>query len=213
MCRLREGDVCTRIPGIGWGIVLATFFPLSLQATPVNLNNFFADPTVTVATDGSSALLSEDPPFSEVNLANDPGLGDSQVIIAAPGIGLFFDYTFVEGVGEDDSMFVFLLDGSTGNSVGPMFSVFVDTTSSGTAIFDLTSLTGTSPGLVFSLQSGLADTNFNSTLTISNVHLDPVTAVPVPVAIANMVMGLGMLGMFARRSRIISSDRYCRLNM
>lgn len=80
------------MPIIGWGIVLAAFFPLSLQAASVDLNDFFADQTVAVVTDGSSALLSEDPQFSEVVLANDPGLGDPQVIIAAPGFGLIFDY-------------------------------------------------------------------------------------------------------------------------
>lgn len=108
-------------------------------------------------------------------------------------------------------MFVFLLDGLTGNSIGSTFEFFVETTSSGTVAFDLTSLTGTSLGLVFSLQSGLVDTGFNSTLTISNVRLDPVTAVPVPVAIVNMLMGLGMLGVFGRRSRV-NSERYCTLN-
>ncbi len=191
--------------------MLAAFSPLSLQAASINLNDFFADPTVTVASDGSSALLTEDPPFTEVSLSNDPGLGDPEVVVAAPGVGLFFDYSFTEALGEDDSVFGFLLDGTTGNSVGPVFEFFINAASSGTVAFDLSSLTGTQLGLVFSLQSGLVDTGFNSTLTISNIHLDPVTPVPVPVAIVNMLMGLGMLGVFGRWSRV-SSERYCTLN-
>ena len=61
---------------------------------PVDLNDFFADPTVTVAGDGSSALMAEDAIITPVLLANDPGLGDPNVIIAGAGTSLIFDFDF-----------------------------------------------------------------------------------------------------------------------
>lgn len=174
---------------------------LSVQAASVDLNNFFADPTVTVAVDGSSALLKEDPGFAEVLLADDPGLGDPEVIVAAPGTGLFFDYVFEEAGGEDDRVFAYLLEGATGNSLGPAFEFFTDTTSSGTVALDLSSLTGTQLGLSFALQSGPADSGYNSTLTISNVRLDALTTVPLPAAIVNMLVGLVILVTASQRLR------------
>jgi hypothetical protein len=175
--------------------------PFASHAIAINLNDFFADPTVTVAADGSSAFFAEEPGFSTVSLSNDPGLGDPNVIIPGAGIGLFFDYSFVEAAGEDDSVFQFVLDGVTGGSLGAMFEFSSTASSSGTVFFDLTSLVGTQLGLSFSLQSGVADTGSNSTLTISNVRLDPIAAVPAPIALVNLLLGLGGLSVFRKRKR------------
>ena len=51
------------------GLLYSQVAPATI--TPVNLNDFFADPTVSVAPDGSSAVISEDLFFSPVLLSNE----------------------------------------------------------------------------------------------------------------------------------------------
>lgn len=187
-------------------LVLFVLFPLQSLAIPIDMNDFFADPTVTVAADGSSASFLEEPGFAEVFLANDPGLGDPEVILASAGMGLFFDYDFVEAAGEMDSFFAYLLDGDTGFSIGSPFEFFIDTSSLGTVSFDLTSLAGTQIGLVFSLQSGFADTGVSSSLSISNVRIDPLVAtVPEPLVFVSMLIGLGMFVSFGWMRNVATS--------
>jgi len=184
--------VSIKLSKISWGFVLLLCLPSLSQAISIDLNNFFPDPTVTVTPDGSSAFFVEDPGFAEVTLSNDPGLGDPEIIIASQGMGLFFDYEFFEAPGEENSFFGFVLNGNIGSSVGPAYEYFADTSSSGSVSIDLTPLVGTQLGLAFSLQSGIGDTGFNSTLLISNVRLDPIV-VPIPSALVQMVLGLGLL--------------------
>ena len=42
----------------------------------IDLRGFYVDPSVTVATDGNSANMTEDPSLITVLLSNDPFLGD-----------------------------------------------------------------------------------------------------------------------------------------
>ena len=136
--------------------------------------NFFADPTVSIIGDGTTAIISEDPALESVLLSNDPGLGDDVVISSGPINSLFFTYNFVEGTGSDDSFSAFILD-SSGNSAGTGFEFFATEPSSGTVSFDLVPLTGEKPiGIQFQLNSE-DEVDFSSTVTI-----DTLTFIPEP---------------------------------
>ena len=177
--------------------------------TPIDLNDFFADPTVTVAPDGSSAVIAEDPGFFSVLLANDPGLGDPNVIIAGPGILLVFEYDFEESLTNVDEFGAFVLD-SSGFSAGPAFEFFTEVESGATVSFDLSSLTG-EPfiGLQFELNSIFGDSGVDSMVTIRNVRLespdtppdDPSGVIPEPLTGALGLLGLSAVGMAASRRR------------
>ena len=82
------------------GLMLLPILPAN--ATFIDLNDFFADPTVTVESTGFSALIEEDAglePEFPVILSNDPYLGDPEVIF--PGL-LSFEYDFMEGFENND---------------------------------------------------------------------------------------------------------------
>ncbi len=174
---------------------------VSVQATAIDLNDFFADPTVTVAVDGSSALMEEDQNLFTVLLSNDPGLGDPDIITAgtAPNF-LIFDFDFVEPAGNDDEFGAFVLD-SSGVSVGPAFEFFTQTPGSGTVTFDI-SLSALPPlpggpfGLQFQLSSLFDDAAFDSKVTISNVRI-----VPEPGSLLLFSAGFGTLLFRRRRSK------------
>ena len=158
---------------------------MSAQAVPINLNDFFffAGDPVTIAPDGSSATIGELDGVSPVLLSNDPGLGDPQVIIAASGVSLIFDYNFVEGSGSNDEFEAFILD-STGASAGTGFEFFTQSTSSGTVSFDLSGLTGEPIiGLQFQLSALSGDADLNSIVTVSNVRLESPAVIPEPSSI------------------------------
>ena len=169
------------------------------QAGPINLNDFFADPTVTVAVDGSSAVIAEDPLLSPVLLSNDPGLDDPEVIFAGPLTFLSFDFSFSEALGENDEFGAFVLD-SNGFNAGPGFEFFTQDTSSGTVAFDLSGLTAEPfVGLQFQLSSLVGDTRFDSELTISNVQT---TVIPEPSTLILVALGgLGLIGYGSRRRK------------
>lgn len=170
-------------------------------ATPINLNDFFADPSVTVAADGSSAALAEDASLSPVLLSNDPGLGDPEVVIAGLGLFLLFDFDFVEGLtGEADEFGAFLIDAGTGLSVGAMFEFFTQNTSMGSISFDLSGLVGTTLGLQFQLSALPGDTGLDSMVTVSNVRLQSVM-VSEPSTLALMLSGLAIGWLLRRRAR------------
>lgn len=157
----------------------------------INLNDFFADPSVTVNTAGTSASISEDLFFSSSLLANDPGLGDPNIIIPNIGTTLSFSYNFTEAVGENNEFGVFVVDGATGGSAGSAFELFTQDSSSGTISFDLTSLAGQTLGLQFSLSALFGDVGLDSLVTISNVFLQTsdVTIVPEPSTLLLFFIG------------------------
>ena len=182
--------------------LLGVVFAHSASAVMIDLNDFFADPTVTVAADGSTAFFEEDPDFFLVSLVNDPWFGDPDVIIPGPDQILSFDYDFMLGGPDDvDEFFAYVLDASTGLSVGSAFEFLVDVTSSGSVSFDLSSLAGLTLGLSFELAS-LDDFDFGSTLLISNLDISPAsTEVPEPGTLGLLFAGLLLGGLSRVRRR------------
>ena len=179
-------------------LILAPSLPAN--ATTIDLNDFFADPTVTVTPDGSLAILAEDPGFSTVLLANDPGLGDPEVIFAGSGLILTFNYVFDEPAGNNDEFGAFVLS-SVGVSAGTEYEFFTQDPGSGTVSFDLSGLVG-EPfiGMQFQLSSLFSDGAFTSTATVSNVNV-----VPEPATMILVGTGLvGLLGVSRKKFRKIS---------
>lgn len=173
----------------------------SAHAGLIDLNDFFAVPVpgVTVSLDGSTATFVEDPVLGVALLSNDPGLGDPEVIFGGVGQILSFDFDFIEPTESppnNDEFGAFIIDSSTGGSVGPAFEFFVQDTVSGTVSFDLSSLSGMTLGLQFQLSSLPVplDESLSSTLTISNVEL-----VPVPGAVLLGMIGLSVAGLKLRK--------------
>jgi hypothetical protein len=172
----------------------------SVHANSIDLNDFWADPTVTIAADGASALLEESDSLGTAFLSNDPFLGDPEVILAGPNVFLTFDYVFLENPLGDDEFGAWVIDPSTGLSLGAPLEFFLDTSGAGTISFDLTALTGmTGLGLQFQLSSLPGDADFNSSVEISNLRLETVPVVPVPAAATLAFIGFGVI--VARRGR------------
>lgn len=181
---------------------LALSVPGIAFSAVIDLNDFYADPTVTVAADGSTATIAEDPILSSTILSNDPGLGDPLIIIPDDGVLLTFDYVFTEGDLNDDEFGAYLIDATTGLALDTVdYAIFLDTSDSGTVVWDLSSLTTEILGLQFDLSRLANDGALNdSFVTISNVNL--IAAVPEPSTLA--LMGLGLLGLVfgQRRNRL-----------
>lgn len=198
----------TRTALSGTVLVALMLFSNASQAVAIDLNDFFFFPgdPVIVSADGSTATIGETSGVSPIILANDPGLGDPEVIIAGNNVGLQFDFTFTEGVGEDSAFSAFILDASTGTSVGPGFNFLANSSSSGTVLFDLTTLVGLTLGLEFDLFSfeapALALTG--SSVVISNVSLESLVAPEViPIPPAPLLMGLsGLLLLLVHRTSV-----------
>ena len=191
------------IPGMGVDLffrlaiaLVWSIAPVTLVAAPIDLNDFFADPTVTVAADGSAAALQEDPNLGAVLLSNDPGFGDPQVVFPAAGLLLLFNYDFIEGSGEADELGAFVIDAATGLSAGPSFEFFTQSSGSGTVAFDLTSLVGQTLGLQFQLSALPGDSGLSSIATVSQVRLEP-----VPEPSTTFLFASGFLLMLVRKKR------------
>ena len=175
-------------------LLLSGFFLFSVNTwaavIPIDLNDFFADPTVTVSTDGSSAFLEEDPGFFSVILSNDPGLGEPNVILPGAGVSLSFAYDFVDATGEGDEFGAFLIDADTGSSING-FEFFSGDSGAGTIEFDLSSLVGLTLGLEFQLNSLVNDIDFDSFARVSNVQLETqIPSVPEPSSLLLLFMSM-----------------------
>jgi hypothetical protein len=191
-----------RLSSLGLLLYALIATPAYATIVPIDLNDFSADPTVSVVPDGTSATLEEDPFLIAVLLYNDPGLGDPEVIIPGVGTKLSFDFDFTEGMGEDDEFVAFVLNAATGLPITG-FEFSTATSSSGSVLFDLTSLDGLTLGLEFQLISGFSDTNFNSTVVVSNVQLEtPMPAVPEPSTLVLLSLGLAGLSFTRRRMKV-----------
>jgi hypothetical protein len=180
-------------------------------AAVLDLNEFFFDPTVEVSADGTVAVLNEDPVFSRVRLSLDPGFGDPNLIIPHSGLELVFDYDIdiaaSNGALNNDEFAAFLLDASTGFSLGGAFEFVTSSSAMGSHSFDLSSLVGQMIGLQFQLEALAGDVVLTSTAKISNVRVeetnsgppDP-TTVPEPGA-AWLLLGGFALAEWKRRQR------------
>lgn len=172
--------------------------------TPIDLNDFFADPTVTIAADGSSALMEEDSMLSAVLLSNDPGLGDPIVVIAGTDVKLVFEYDFIETGPpsvNDDEFGAFILD-SAGLIPVPPLEFFTQDTSAGTVMFDLSALLA-EPflGLQFELSSLFGDVDFDSTVRVFNVRLEMPDVIPEPTSLIVWSLFAAVLGVVGTSRR------------
>ena len=92
---------------------LLLFLQGQAWAASIDLNDFYADQSVTVASDGSSAILAEDSSLASVLLSNDPGRGEPGIDISLDAMSITFDYDFAEGIGNADEFYAWLFDPST----------------------------------------------------------------------------------------------------
>jgi hypothetical protein len=186
---------------------VAILSPVAAQAVPIDLNLLYRDPgaPISIATDGSSATFSEDPAVFAVFLSNIPGLGDPELVAAAAGAKLAFDYSFVEAPDNADIFHFALLDGVSGSAL-PLYELFVSSSGAGAALFDLSSLLGTSLGLQFELIPDIfSDLGFESRLTISNLRIETERPGPTPVSepgsLALLLLGLSSTTLLNRGRR------------
>lgn len=178
---------------------------LPTHAASISLTGFSFDPgaPVVIAADGSSAALTESESLAVVFLSNIPGFGDPELIVAAPGAMLRFDYQFDEPAGGNDDVFhVALLDGDNGDVLGGAFEFFASASGNGRVEFDLSSFVGTKLGLQFELAAEInTDTLYSSALTVSNLEIVPTAVVPLPTALPLMLTAFaGLYGRSRYRS-------------
>lgn len=186
----------------------------SAQAVIINLNDFYPGGNVMIASDGSSATMTEDPDYNSALLSDDPFYGASYpgVYLSDNATTLTFEYSFTEPAGNVDEFYAFLYDlNSYGTPLADRnntpLEFLADQTGSGTVIWDLSgaSFLGTTVGMEFQLnwaqgdQDPSSDLTQNSSVVISNVNVNPV---PEPSTL--LLVGSGICGLlFARRRKVI----------
>ena len=177
--------------GVASAVMSTAAFAVPVQ---VDLSKFTAfGSAITVASDGSSALLSEDPAQFAVFLFNDPSMGGPDLITPSSDTFLLFDYGFDEASGNDDIFQAYLYE--VGNY--PSLPTFEVTTSNyGTVALELTDYLGKTLGLDFVLVSN--DFDLGSSVTVSNVRLEQrsPTPVQVPEPWVDHLFGLGLVLMW-----------------
>jgi hypothetical protein len=86
--------------------VFAVLFPcqkLYSDIIPINLNDFYKDPSVVIGPGISSATMSEDPALITVLLSNDPFFGDPGIPVPLNLLTMSFAYSFTEPINNDDN--------------------------------------------------------------------------------------------------------------
>ncbi len=166
-----------------------TFPSLASALTPqIDLNDFYADSSVTVSPDGSSATMNEDSSLSTVLLSNDPFMGEPGIFIPSDSMSLTFDYNFIEGDGDEDEFLAYLFDYNTGSTLtdnsGNFLELWLDSSDSGTVNWNLlgASFLNTTVGMEFQLNA--FDSDMDSSVTVSNVSV-----VPEPMSSALFIIG------------------------
>ena len=174
-------------------IVAVGFFLGTSQASavPVDLTTFTPSPeeVVLIALDGSSATLGEDEnnaPVSLVNLAFQ---------IPSNALSFSFDYALVVASANEDYFDFYFADQSN-----PIFSVGgVEDSYSGSYNLNVTPFRGDQIPIIFGLSYGWDDIGYDSTLTISNVEINPV---PEPATL--FLMSAGLAGLMGLRRKFYS---------
>lgn len=185
--------------GIAFAL-LAT--PLTARAIPIDLNVFYADPSVAVAADGSAAQLREDANRNPVFLSSF-NYGTATVDPAAlfsvtdTGQQFSFSFDFTEPAGNDDQFFLNLLD-DAGALLLPLF--ITDAASAGLVTVNLDSFVGQAIGIEFGIES--FDTILGSVVEISSLDVtaDRFIKISEPATVALLLPWLlALLRLRARR--------------
>ncbi len=186
------------------GMILSLFafllLPLSFANAlpiPINLNDFYADPTVAIAPDGSSATMYEDSFFITVLLSNDPFFGDPGIPVPSNLVSLNFDYSFMEGVGNDDDFYAKVFNGDTGDILADFL---VEDSLSGTVSWSLSGIDPAITLLGLEFQLNAYDLLTDSVAQVSNVSLDAAAA-PIPEPTTAALLGSGLLMLLGFRKR------------
>ena len=180
---------------ITWLVIISGISDLS--AMPVDLNSFtpgldVPPDRVVIALDGSSATLSEDFVVSPISLEN------GGFIIPSDALALSFDYELVVAIDNVDFFDFYII-----NTEAPTFPVGgSEGLYSGNYSYDLTALRGNTVPVIFHLLYDWTDGGYESILTISNVEITQVAAVPEPATLLLLLSGVaGLLGFNRRKLR------------
>ena len=178
--------------------------PLATSAAtiPIDLNDFYSDPTVSVSPSGDSANMFEDSGLGSVLLSNDPFFGEPGITVPSNLVSLQFDYNFIEPINNDDIFYALVFDGVSGDLIDDFT---LDITGSGSIVWNLATLSPSTTllGLEFQLNASIFDVGLDSAVFINIVQLETSATVPTPNTL--ILLGVGLFGVLSfQRKRILS---------